>query len=89
MLFTIRLPDWKHSLVLPIPLFLFDDIVSFAFSITSLVGRTMNKKLFNEMTLKELVNTLESAWYSIRRAGAYTLVDVNSDDGTRISIKMI
>lgn len=92
MLCVIKQPDWKHRLVVPVPLFLVDEVLAVAswglrmarFSRLSIV-----KIGTKNVNLAKACDSVEYAWRSMRKAGPFTLVEVNSGDGTQVEIRLI
>ena len=91
LLCVVKESSWKYPLVVPVPLFLMDELLD----LTGYVLRFMrHKKMripteFNGVKVDDVIKVLRGSWREIRRAGSFTLVEVNDADGTKVSVKLI
>jgi len=82
MLCIIRLPSWKLPLVLPLPIFLVDEILD----ALEQWGRFF---LFRNKGLSRILGGLREAWRGVRMVGAYTLLEVRTKDGVHVAFKFL
>ncbi len=91
---NIKVPDLRRRIVVPLPLWVLDDLLQACFSIWKLVARfrpelpaSMDRHLPGANAALSDVSRL---FATLRDVGPFTLVDVDSPaDGVRVSIKLI
>lgn len=88
MLCIIKVPELRRRIILPIPLFLVDEILDIGSVVFSLINRKYLPRELNDKQIQGILNAVRAAWREIRRAGSFTLVDVNSG-GAQVSIKVV
>jgi len=82
MLCIVRLPSWRLPLVLPLPIFLIDDILD----ALEQWGRFF---LFRKKRLSHIFGGLQEGWRRVRALGSYTLLEVRTKDGVHVLLKFL
>lgn len=88
MLCIIKVPEYRHRIIVPIPLFLVDEILDIGVTILGLINRKHLPRELHNGQVQGIFKAVCGAWREIRRAGSFTLVDVQSG-GTCVSIRLI
>lgn len=91
---NIKVPSLRHRIVIPLPLWVLDDLLQAGFSIWTWVARfrpelpaSMDRHLPGATAALSDVSHLFGA---LRQVGPFTLVEVdNPADGVRVSIKLV
>ncbi|MBS3938627.1 MAG: hypothetical protein KGZ50_08670 [Peptococcaceae bacterium] len=95
LLCTVRFPGRRLPLIIPLPIFLVDELLDSLGSFLWLVPlpRGLKQKgrvfLFSAATLPLALQTAQRAWHKIRMSGSYTLLEVRSQQGVHVLIKFI
>lgn len=84
-----RLPGWRMSLPLPLPLFVVDHIIEFVSALLSLGGGTLARAGGRYgAEVARASKALHSAWWGVRHSGSYTLLELDTDDFS-LSMKLL
>jgi len=78
---------WRFPLLLPLPLFVVDDLLDLAEIAYYFFGRKHVPRKWRESASRAIAG-LREFWRRTRRAGAFTLVDVEARD-VRISVRLL
>lgn len=89
MLCVVQMPDWKHRLVLPVPLFLVDELLALVPIATRIARLTPASVVLDKVDVDKINHMVVATWQKIRAAGSFTIAEINSDDGTRVKIQLI
>ena len=92
LLCVVKLPEWKHRLIIPVPLFLVDevmDLASWGIRLARFSRRSTLKVGIKMADIERICGSVESAWWAMRKAGSFTLAQVDSRDGTKVEIRLI
>lgn len=90
----IKVPDLRHRILIPLPLWVLDDLLQAAFSIWSLVIRLrpgLTDGIDSHLPgMSSIVPDVGRLFSTLRHAGPFTLVDVDDPtEGVKVSIKLI
>lgn len=89
MLCVVQLPEWKHRLVVPVPLFLVDELLAIVPLITRVARLTPAGAVLEKVNADKIGHMVNDVWHKIRAAGSFTVVEFNDKDGTRVKIRFI
>lgn len=96
LLVKVKPDDWKHKLVIPVPIFLVDEIIKAAPWVIKLWKKyapdsyesTVEQCQELGIDMGAVQESLYELWRAIRRAGSFTIVDVKAED-TEVEVKFI
>ncbi|MBT9156544.1 MAG: hypothetical protein DDT37_01530 [Firmicutes bacterium] len=77
---------WRFPLILPVPLFLVDELLEIGETAYYFLGRKHVPRKWRE-TASRGIEGMRRVWRSIRRAGTFTLVDVEAS-GVRVWVRL-
>ncbi len=83
----VKPAKWRFPLVLPLPLFLVDEVLELVELAFCLFGRKHIPAKWRS-TASRAVADMRRFWRSTRRAGAFTLVDVETRE-VRVSVRLL
>jgi len=89
LLCIVKAPDLKHRIIVPIPLFLIDDLLSVVPLAIRIAKLTPASRVLKKVDVERIWHVIESSWKSLRHAGSFTMVDFSAKDGTRIYVRMV
>lgn len=89
MLCVIQIPEWKRRLIIPLPLFLVDEILALVPLALSVVRLTPAAKVVKKVDINKVYPVIAETWRTLRHSGPFTVVDLASGDGTRVLLKII
>jgi len=92
----VRPAGWRLPLVLPLPIFLVDEIIEAGEVLLWLLSlkfggrRRWGKFLFNlQPFLRGGLPKVREAWRKVRRSGSYVLFEAEQKSGLKVTIKFI
>lgn len=89
MLCVIKMPDWRHRLIIPFPIFLLDDVIALAAWATRFIPAHVGSNLPFGTDIKKVLSKIPEVWDTFRHAGPFTVVEFVDGSGTKVSIRMI
>lgn len=91
---SVRVPDWRHRLVIPVPLLVLDDLLQTGLSIWKLVSR-FRPQLHDQLSqhlpeVRAALREVPQLMAELRHAGPFTLVEVNNpDEGVEVLVRLV
>jgi len=96
LLCIVRPAGWRLPLVLPLPIFLVDELLEageallWLFSLKFLGHRRLGRLLLSfQPFLRGGLPKVREAWRKVRRSGSYTIFETEQKSGLKVTIKFI
>ena len=83
----VRPSAWRFPLIIPVPLFLVDELLEIGETLYCLLGNRRVPLKWRESTNKAMQG-MRRIWRSTRRAGSFTLVDIEAE-GVRVWVRLV
>jgi len=88
LLCVVQLPDWKHRLVLPLPLFLVDELLDLVPLLMRIARLTPASAVLERVDVDRISRMVTMSWNKIRRAGSFTIIEIDND-GTKVKLQLL
>ncbi|KAF0195358.1 MAG: hypothetical protein FD169_1448 [Bacillota bacterium] len=89
LLCVVQLSEWKYRLILPVPLFLVDELLAIVPMLTWIARLTPSSAVLEKVDADKICRMVFVVWRKIRVAGSFTMVEVNDNDGTKVKIQLL